>query len=650
MSRFLFIALSFLISLGTYAQAELHDSLRTLRLDEVIVQQERLKASEIGLGELTIDSLSIEYARGNNFAEMMRRVGMGQMRSNGPSGLSTPSIRGTGGSQTAILWNGINLQSPLSGQQDLSLIPIAFIDEVKIQKGGSASLYGSGAIGGSIQLQNSFRFNQGFSISSNQLVGSFGNHYQGYSIDYSNKNMATSTKFFRRKLDNDFEYTNNYVRPKLREIRSHSNVKQLGILQQNDWRVNGKNQVGLKLWLQDNQVNIPESILVSKDSKAIQNDQFFRGLLQWNYDHAKIGVTYKQAFIRHELNFKDSLFSVNSTSIYSSWVNQLEGRFDLRESLVLVAGFNHTHQQSDVAAFGITSPKRNNTSLFGSFRYTNKEKALQLAINFRNELIDNVFTPFSPSIGINFHGLPKLAFSANFSRNYRVPTFNDLYWKGEGGHGNPDLQTETSWNQEIGIQYDIINSTNRHLYFKSAVYTSIIDNWILWRPITASDWTPDNVKQVWSRGIESRFAGSTFIGSLLLEGHVSYNLTKTTNNKLFSNRNGNELNKQLAYTPLHQGTIYLKVTLNKFNLVFTHNFIGKQFTDDENISSFALPSYQILNAVMSRNFKTKLVSGSMHFEVNNLFNETYENRRGYPMYGKNFSLGITIQFNKIAKI
>src|SRR6187402_1862581 len=74
------------------------------------------------------------------------------LKSYGNNQLSTISIRGTTASQTAVLWNGININSPTLGQSDLALLPLYLFDQLSVRYGGSSALYGSDAIGGSILL------------------------------------------------------------------------------------------------------------------------------------------------------------------------------------------------------------------------------------------------------------------------------------------------------------------------------------------------------------------------------------------------------------------------------------------------------------------------------------------------------------------
>ena len=71
----------------------------------------------------------------------------------GPQGQTkTVSIRGSTSSQILVLVDGIRLNSSFDGWVDLSRIPVDAIDHIEIVRGGASSLWGTGAIGGVINI------------------------------------------------------------------------------------------------------------------------------------------------------------------------------------------------------------------------------------------------------------------------------------------------------------------------------------------------------------------------------------------------------------------------------------------------------------------------------------------------------------------
>ena len=59
-----------------------------------------------------------------------------------------------------MLWNGIPLNSIANGLLDFSITPVQGFEKIAIVHGGDASVFGSGAMGGSIHLNSIPDFKQ----------------------------------------------------------------------------------------------------------------------------------------------------------------------------------------------------------------------------------------------------------------------------------------------------------------------------------------------------------------------------------------------------------------------------------------------------------------------------------------------------------
>ena len=117
----------FLITSSCYAQ--LHkDTVKSLALIEVT--SSRLVNFSIGTKIYSIDSNIINQYKSGNLATLLENESQLFIKSYGIGNLATPSFRGSGASHTAILWNNFNLNSPLTGQLDLSLLPNNFINNI----------------------------------------------------------------------------------------------------------------------------------------------------------------------------------------------------------------------------------------------------------------------------------------------------------------------------------------------------------------------------------------------------------------------------------------------------------------------------------------------------------------------------------------
>jgi vitamin B12 transporter len=265
-------------TLTSNAQEILSDSI--YQVEEVIVSANRLSAFATGSKIEVIDSNVLQQNSNNSLADLLAQQTQVFVKSYSIAGLSTPSFRGTNANQTAILWNGFNLSSPMNGGLDLALMPVNFANNIKLQYGGSGALWGSGAIGGTIHLNNTPTFNKGFSASTSLSYGSFDDYQENVAVAISTKKFISTTSFFHREAKNNFKFTNTAKFGKPSEYLKNAEIRQDGILQENYFKINKHQNISFRLWYQNNNRNIPAS-MTSKVSEATQNDASTRSTLEW---------------------------------------------------------------------------------------------------------------------------------------------------------------------------------------------------------------------------------------------------------------------------------------------------------------------------------------------------------------------------------
>ena len=69
-----------------------------------------------------LDVYKRQVRQGASLAMLLNEQTSITIKSNGPSGTSTMSMRGTNSSQSGVFWNGINIQQPNLAMTDLSRI------------------------------------------------------------------------------------------------------------------------------------------------------------------------------------------------------------------------------------------------------------------------------------------------------------------------------------------------------------------------------------------------------------------------------------------------------------------------------------------------------------------------------------------------
>jgi vitamin B12 transporter len=178
-------------------------------LDQVTAKAVKFGGTTAGAKLYSVDSLTLKLYQSGSLADLLRNQSMIALKSYGSGGLAVVSIRGGSSRQTAIIWNGFNIRSPMNGELNFSSLPAGFIDRIMIQTGGSTTMYGSGAACGVIYLSNHLSMkNRGWHGSLNNEIGSFGSFGTLASASFSTQNVSTRIKIAYQHADNDFIFKN----------------------------------------------------------------------------------------------------------------------------------------------------------------------------------------------------------------------------------------------------------------------------------------------------------------------------------------------------------------------------------------------------------------------------------------------------------
>jgi vitamin B12 transporter len=616
----------------------------TTLLGEVVIERQRIEELALGHFTLKADSATRTLAASVSIAELMQSYGYGHVRGYGPGGLATLSLRGTGASHSSVLWNGIPLQSPLNGQTDISLIPVFFLDDVQLQMGGSSSINGNGAIGGTLHLNHKPVFRQGLNVNGVLSGASFSSGSGGMGIAWSGETILTDTRVFYVDAVNNFPFTNTNVFPSREENRKHAAYRRLGVTHRDYWKPANNWLVHVDGWAQGNYTELPNPSSVTRESEATQSDYFIRGSAGVQYTPKNLHIALRSAASRQGLEYRDEAIFLQAISTFTSLVNTLEATWFTKSNFEITSGVNYTYEHGEADDYAKEAAKRNRVAAFAALRY-NKQGKWTGVVSAREEFVDGESTPFTPSAGLEYILSRHVKLSGNASRSYRIPTMNDLYWSGPGAFGNRDLQAEKSWSEEAAVHV----STNIHdagqLTWKTTAFSNQVDNWILWRP-EFSVWTPENIKKVWSRGSETRAEMLLPFGRWKTSATALYSFTRSTNQSVYSSADESAVGKQLVFTPIHEGSFSLKADWNKWALTVTGNFTGQQYTDDDNSSSFAMDPYATLNTWVSRRLGKGQFTAKVIAEINNILDTSYESRSGYPMPGRNYRLSINFNIHK----
>ena len=602
----LYCWLAFLLYSFSWGQ---NDSI--IRLNEVIVSDSQLKNFSKSQ-TVTILNDSILNKNQSSLTSLLSTNSTIYFKENGTGMVSSASFRGTTAQQTAVIWNGININSQLNGQTDFNTINPTDFTNISIRPGGGSVIYGSGAIGGSIHLNADLKFNTSTSHLFRLNYGSFETFGGNYQLEIGKEKWAVQASISANSSENDYEYIGYDKKNENGEFANQSYNFNIG------HKINDANFIKFYSYLFNGERHFSGTITVNSDDKYL--DFKTRNMLEWILFKNKYSSKIKAAYLTEKYNYYENK---NSDTYTFGQVNSLFLRHDflytISESITINTLLDFT--QSDVKGSDLLPETR--TIGTGSLLWKHKlSSKLDYELGIRQEVTDTYESPLLFSAGTSFALTEYYTIKANLSKNFRIPTFNDLYWQGSG---NPDLNPEHSLQGEISNEFSYKNSK-----FVLTGFLIQLKDMIRWIPKSNGLWQPENTQNVTNYGLEMLFETKKSIGKHLFSFTTSYGYTISENN---------ETEKQLTYVPNHKANANLAYNYKSFTTYYQWMYTGEVFTSSDNF--YKLDDYALSNIGIDYNFgkkKTYLLG----FQVLNLTNENYQNVISRPMPGRNFKLYLTL--------
>lgn len=145
-------------------------------IPEVRITGFRLSPRPKNLHNSKFDREELDKQGSFSVADVLQTQTNAYIKTYGPNTLASPSIRGSGASHTQVYWNGLPINSPTLGQSDLSILNTEIMDQVSINYGSDLSS-SSGALGGSIELNDELHWQRSSTIRYRQRSGSFSSRW-----------------------------------------------------------------------------------------------------------------------------------------------------------------------------------------------------------------------------------------------------------------------------------------------------------------------------------------------------------------------------------------------------------------------------------------------------------------------------------------
>jgi vitamin B12 transporter len=637
-----FIVLVFLFTHLGLSASPRFSSDTTYTLDEVVVRSTRLHDFTIGTQIQKIDTSVLQHYRNQSMAELLSEQTAISVNSYGPNGLTSISTRGGGSEHTAVIWNGFNLRNPMNASLNFSELPVSLFDGLTIQYGGASTLFGSGATTCSIHLDNSLKFNKGFIIALGGMAGSYHTFNQSVLVHYSSGRFASATRFFYQSGKNDFKFVNTEKYGNPVDTLKNASYHEYAIMQQNGYRISTNSIIRADFWYQKSLKNIPALMSDAKPGTNSLRDENLRVALNFARATSKLILYGRSGAFSDQTIFIEPLqYPHGALSRSINYINEIETKYLITPKHSIDVGFNYTVETAESDNYN-SKAERQRESFFESYSYRSGKEKFQAVVNSRQEIVDGSFIPLVYSAGVEYKILRNIHLLANASKNYMVPTLNNLFWVNDGySSGNPDLKPESGYSVEAGTRLSI-ESGSLQIINELTCYWSVINNWIIWVPDSLGIYKPENYNTGDSKGIELK--GSIETRNSNIQQRVYYLYTYV--NAKVSGYNGiKETAKMsdLVYVPRHKANMNYAITYKKYSMTSSVAYYGKRYYD---VTKEPLDAYVLIGVTLERMIEFGNHYLDIYLKINNITNARYQVMHDYAMPPRNFMLGINLKLKK----
>jgi outer membrane cobalamin receptor len=521
------IAIFCLAGLGQHLCAEEIDQKSPVTMDEVVVTATKTEEQrkDVPNSVIVVDDIDIDASPATSLGDLLGgELGVDwRTRGNYGGAAQEIHIRGMDGDGVQVLVNGITLNSPSLGVADAGKIPLNAIDRIEVVKGSGSVLYGSGAMGGTVNITTKNPQRDGAEAQISAGAGTEASYgisaRQGMYVTDTVGYYITASHYQTDGFRDNSDLDQNDASAKLVFDRG----EKLWVSLYADFidRENGRPGPQPPASKVDSTTNLYSNESANLLNKTEEQDKHLvltlksRPLawlelrLQTDYAHLKSenNNRYYSAYTPGNLP--------GSTTEVINEVYGVEGNVELTpfSGATLLAGaqfkdYNWENTKVTLDGFGNeSSPDPTDADVFstgvfaqGQYRPNQYIKAV---VGVRHEEHSEFGTEMLPRYGIVVNPLENTAIKANTGRHFKAPTPNDLFWPKEdwgfltGAEGNPDLEPEIGWHTDAVIEHSFAK-----VFFSLGYFQWDIDGKIEWAPDANFFYRPENLSHYEASGWE----------------------------------------------------------------------------------------------------------------------------------------------------
>lgn len=445
------------------------------------------------------DQADIEARQATTVIDLLRTVpGVTVAQSGGPGTVTSVFSRGTNSTHTLALWNGVPLNSPYFGGYDWAFLPTVGVDRIEVVRGPLSSLYGSDAIGGTVNILSG-RHNgitldlEGGDNSYGRAAITAGHSFSTGDSGALRLDVLGLARTSEGELNNDF-YDGEDITARLEwnSATSAENAFSIGLLAR----------------VHDAEIGIPRSgATLTPNRLQTQQDRQLAVPIHAGFGAWEVDVLLSRIDSDFEFRDPDAFFDANDTDAES-----LRGRavatvhFDRDTansgggaSWLAFGGEWRREEVTNINTFGVNLDDDRQTSRAAFSQLHWQQDRWLIDLSLRHDDHESFGGPSSyqtsPGVHVAYQLSEGTRLRAGWSQAFRAPSLGERFFPFSG---NPNLQPETSDNYEVALEH-----RSGPWQFGLAVFDIRQDGLIDFDPVT---FTNVNRGRAESQGLEAELS------------------------------------------------------------------------------------------------------------------------------------------------
>jgi iron complex outermembrane receptor protein len=425
-----------------------------------------------------------------------------KVRGYGGGGRQVLSVRGSRPGAVLVLLDGLPINDPLTGEADISTVPLSSLASATLVRGAGTARYGSGALGGALLLRSAG--SRDARPAARLTVGSLGAYEASGSAAWAatDSRDAAGIRFDAgiRGAENDFTYTNRLAAdsPEQRRGNADSRLTWAGLS-------GGTDELRATLRFDDLERGVPGRLGTS----AFAGDRWSE--TRWtatatagaagNGDATgRLGL--RRLGLRYMPGDGAPASAQRALDVRAAGEVALPGLADLvvggRLSLEQLQG-DGIAGRPDRLAGGLTLRR-----VFGAGRRQDPRGGegfvVEPVLGFD---VSDGEAALSPELGASYRADEHLRLYGRLGRAYRVPTFADLHFEAAPGvRANPELEAEkVVLDTELGLELGA-RVSRLPVSLRVAGWVRDTRRPIVWLASSAALWSPRNLDRLLAHGLD----------------------------------------------------------------------------------------------------------------------------------------------------